>query len=206
VTTGRAAQDPGARAGRIELRHLALRAGRGDGEALSELVRLTSRQVWWACAMLVDRDSADDLTQETYLQATRSLPGYRAEADPLRWLLTIARRACAREIGQRQRARQAAARLRARRPVTALEPALGVEMADAVARLAPVRRQAFVLTAVAGLSYAEAAAICGCPIGTIRSRVARARTDLIDALQQIAEPDELVVARAGGRSTTQRAR
>ena len=42
----------------------------------------------------------------------------------------------------------------------------------------PGRRAAFVLTQMLGCSYAEAAAVCGCPVGTIRSRVARAREDL----------------------------
>ena len=45
-------------------------------------------------------------------------------------------------------------------------------------RLDPDRREAFALTQLAGLSYEEAAAVVGCPIGTIRSRVARARADL----------------------------
>ena len=48
--------------------------------------------------------------------------------------------------------------------------------------LAPDRREAFVLTQLAGLSYDEAAQVAGCPIGTIRSRVARARADLLDVV------------------------
>ncbi len=51
-----------------------------------------------------------------------------------------------------------------------------------VAGLEPERREAFVLTQVVGLSYAEAADVCSCPVGTIRSRVARARADLVDGL------------------------
>jgi RNA polymerase sigma-70 factor (ECF subfamily) len=47
--------------------------------------------------------------------------------------------------------------------------------------LEPARHEAFVLTQLIGLSYAEAADVCHCPIGTIRSRVARAREDLIAA-------------------------
>jgi RNA polymerase sigma-70 factor (ECF subfamily) len=50
--------------------------------------------------------------------------------------------------------------------------------------LEPDRRDALLLTQVLGLSYAEAAEICGCPLGTIRSRVARARDDLITAARR----------------------
>jgi RNA polymerase sigma-70 factor (ECF subfamily) len=57
-----------------------------------------------------------------------------------------------------------------------------VAVRHAVDALDPDRREAFVLTQVIGLSYEEAAAVCRCPIGTIRSRVARARADLVDAL------------------------
>jgi RNA polymerase sigma-70 factor, ECF subfamily len=57
-----------------------------------------------------------------------------------------------------------------------------------LAGLEPDRRAAFVLTQMIGCSYAEAAVICGCPVGTTRSRVARAREDLIATM---AEPGEL---------------
>ena len=57
-----------------------------------------------------------------------------------------------------------------------------VLLAQLVAALDPDRHEAFVLTQVLDLSYAEAAQVCGCPVGTIRSRVARAREDLVRAL------------------------
>ena len=57
-----------------------------------------------------------------------------------------------------------------------------ISLTAVIAQLAPGRREAFTLTQVLGLSYAEAAQVCGCPIGTIRSRVARARSDLVIAL------------------------
>ena len=57
-----------------------------------------------------------------------------------------------------------------------------VELAHLVAALDPDRREAFVLTQVLGLPYAEAADVCGVPVGTIRSRVARARGDLLVAV------------------------
>jgi RNA polymerase sigma-70 factor (ECF subfamily) len=55
------------------------------------------------------------------------------------------------------------------------------ELDEALAGLDPDRRTAFVLTQLLGYSYAEAAEVCACPVGTIRSRVARARADLIEA-------------------------
>ena len=58
----------------------------------------------------------------------------------------------------------------------------GVALRALLAELDPDRREAFVLTQVVGLSYAEAAEVCGCPVGTIRSRVARARDHLVAAL------------------------
>ncbi len=55
---------------------------------------------------------------------------------------------------------------------------------DLLSRLAPDRREAFVLTQMVGLSYEEAALIVDCPVGTIRSRVSRARSDLANQLEQ----------------------
>jgi RNA polymerase sigma-70 factor (ECF subfamily) len=66
---------------------------------------------------------------------------------------------------------------------------------DLMAALDPDRRAAFVLTQMLGCSYAEAAAICDCPVGTIRSRVARAREDL-DAM--LREPSERPRSIGGG--------
>jgi RNA polymerase sigma-70 factor (ECF subfamily) len=62
---------------------------------------------------------------------------------------------------------------------------LPVELAQLVAGLDADRRDAFVLTQVVGLSYAEAAEVCGCPVGTIRSRVSRARQDLLAAISAV---------------------
>ena len=55
-------------------------------------------------------------------------------------------------------------------------------LAALVTGLEPDRREALVLTQVLGCSYAEAAAVCGVPVGTIRSRVARAREALVEQL------------------------
>jgi RNA polymerase sigma-70 factor, ECF subfamily len=68
-----------------------------------------------------------------------------------------------------------------------VDPSGDVTMADLVGQLEGDRRAAFVLTQVLGLSYAEAARVCDCPTGTIRSRVARARSELVDLLRSADE-------------------
>jgi len=153
-----------------------------DTDFMAELIRATTPAVWRACAALVDPESADDLCQETYAQALRSLPRFRGEAPVLAWLLAIARRVCADEISLRQRNRRLAAALRTH-PVSPGSAYARIELADALARLPRARLEALLLTAVAGFSYAEAARQCGCAVGTIRSRVGRARSDLRLALR-----------------------
>jgi RNA polymerase sigma-70 factor (ECF subfamily) len=174
-----------------ELTSLARAAGRGDRAALAAFVRQTQADVWRLCAYLVDPASADDLAQDTYLRAIAALRHFRGDAPVRTWLMTIARRACAAEISVRSRNRQLAARLAVTPDGTLGQPAAapGAQAAvdELLAALEPGRRAAFVLTQMLGCSYAEAAAICECPIGTIRSRVARAREDL-DAMT--ADPDE----------------
>jgi RNA polymerase sigma-70 factor, ECF subfamily len=166
-----------------ELTSLARAAGRGDRTALGRLVCQTQPDVWRLCAHLVDPAAADDLTQETYLRAIPALSKFRGEAPVRTWLLAIARRACATEISERSRGRKLDARLAAM-PGGTLgqpppEPGSQAAADELLAALEPDRRAAFVLTQLLGCSYAEAAAVCGCPIGTIRSRVARAREDLV---------------------------
>lgn len=165
-----------------DLTLLARAAGRGDRSALADLVRATQGDVWRLCAHLVDPGSADDLAQETYLRAIRALPGFRGDAPVRHWLLTIARRACAEEIGARQRGRRLMASLATGQnsgSEKVADASMRTELDLLLAALEPGRRAAFVLTQVLGCSYQEAASICGCPVGTIRSRVARARSDLI---------------------------
>jgi RNA polymerase sigma-70 factor (ECF subfamily) len=169
-----------------ELTSLARAAGRGDRAALARLVRQTQGDVWRLCAYLADPAAADD--QDTYLRAIPALRRFRGDAPARLWLLAIARRACAAEIKARSRERRLAERLATLGGTPGQPPAEpGAQAAadELVAALEPDRRAAFVLTQLLGCSYAEAAAVCGCPVGTIRSRVARAREDL-DAM--IADP------------------
>jgi RNA polymerase sigma-70 factor (ECF subfamily) len=150
---------------------------------MAAFVRTTQAEVWRFCASLVDIGAADDLTQETYLRAFRALPGFAGRSSVRTWLFGIARRTCADHLRATVRRR---ALLRAvgdeATEVVGEDPASSVGAAELLRRLRPVHREAFVLTQVLGLSYAEAADALGVPIGTIRSRVARARLELIDAV------------------------
>lgn len=186
-----------------ELTLLARTAGRGDTAALALLIQRTQPEVWRLCASLVDPSAADDLVQDTYLRAIVALKGFRGDAPLRTWLLTIARRVCAAEISARLRHRELTVRLTAAPAgVAGQVPEVGTqaEAALLIAGLDPDRRAAFVLTQMIGCSYAEAAAICDCPVGTIRSRVARAREDLIAMMAEPAEPRS--VDRASVRNAT----
>jgi RNA polymerase sigma-70 factor (ECF subfamily) len=168
------------------LSELAVQAAAGDRVALSDLVRGTQADVWRLCAHLVDRASADDLTQDVYARALAALPRYRGESPVRLWLLGIARHVCIDEVRRRSRRRRIMDRVRPA-PVTTPDPTGAVDLDHLLAALDPDQRVAFVLTQVLGLRYAEAAEAIGCPVGTIRSRVARAREALVAAIDTPAD-------------------
>src|SRR5690606_39479407 len=112
------------------------------------------------------------------------------DASARTWLLQIAGHTCADHVRRRTRRRALVERLAARSEAPVEADASGaVDLDAAVAALDEDRRAAFVLTQVVGLSYAEAAEVCQVPIGTIRSRVARARSDLLAAIGTSPEAD-----------------
>lgn len=169
------------------IEHYVRAAVEGDDVALAHLVRLTQPAVWRLCAALGSPGVEEDLVQETYLRAVKALPSFRFEVPFPVWLLSIARRTCADDVRRRRRARRLAERLDrfvgdgGRGPSELPEHATVEELLD---RLDPERREAFVLTQVMGLSYQDAADVIECPVGTVRSRVARARADLVAELER----------------------
>jgi RNA polymerase sigma-70 factor (ECF subfamily) len=163
------------------LAELAVQAATGDRVALSDLVRATQADVWRLCAHLVDRQSADDLTQDVYARAITALPRYRGESPVRIWLLGIARHVCVDEVRRRGRRRRILARALPP-PTSTPDPTGAVDLDDLLGGIDPDQRAAFVLTQVLGLRYAAAAEAVGVPVGTIRSRVARAREALVGAL------------------------
>lgn len=165
-----------------ELTRLLRAAQGGDRLALASFIRGSQAEVGRLCAYLVDRQAADDLTQEVYLRAWTALPGWRGEASARTWLLAIARRTCAQAI-RRRRPPIPPVELDADDHRALADSEEAVLLNQLIAGLDPQRRAAFALTQLLGLTYAEAAQVCGCPVGTIRSRVARARADLTNQLR-----------------------
>jgi RNA polymerase sigma-70 factor (ECF subfamily) len=166
-----------------DLDQLARDARGGDRGALDDFIIAAYPDVRRLCGVLVDDAAADDLAQDTFIRVLRSLHRFRGDASARTWTLTIARNTCADEIRSRLRQRRRHDELLARRTAEVqVESATGqLEVADLIRRLDPDRREAYVLTQMLGLSYREAADVCACPPGTIHSRVARARDDLIRA-------------------------
>jgi RNA polymerase sigma-70 factor (ECF subfamily) len=151
----------------------------GDPYEIDEVYRTHGN---WLIAFLRRRfghQDAEDLAQETYARAFGSLHRFAGRSSVRTWLLSIGRRVCADAI-------------RNRKPVSphrdiepterAVDPADTVSLRLLLEDVAAPFREAFVLTQVLGLSYPEAADVLGCPVGTIRSRVARARDALVASL------------------------
>ena len=169
--------------------HWAMAARGGDPRAVEHLVRALQRDVRRFVTHLgADPESADDLAQDTFLRALGSLHRFEGRSSARTWLLAIARRA----VIDSYRHASARPRLLATDDwETAAECAQehglpgfddGIALAELLDALPHDRREAFVLTQLVGVSYAEAAELIGCPVGTVRSRVARAREALIRAL------------------------
>jgi RNA polymerase sigma-70 factor (ECF subfamily) len=168
-----------------ELTRLLIAGRDGDRAALGDAIRRSQPDVWRLTAHLVGRAEADDVTQEVFLRAYRSLPGFRADSSARTWLLSIARHTCADWVRRTRRRRRLQDRLVADRGPGIADPGdTAVCLDDLVARLDADRRSAFVLTQMLGCSYHEAAEVCDTAVGTIRSRVARARADLLEQMRE----------------------
>ncbi|OBE99680.1 RNA polymerase subunit sigma-70 [Mycobacterium sp. 852002-10029_SCH5224772] len=162
---------------------LALSAARGNARALEAFIKATQQDVWRFVAYLCDAGNADDLTQETFLRAIGAIERFSGRSSARTWLLSIARRVVADHIRHLQSRPRTALGADPEHVVRGDRHARGfedlVEVTTMIAGLNPEQREALLLTQLLGLPYADAAAVCGCPVGTIRSRVARARDALL---------------------------
>jgi len=136
----------------------------------------------FAWSLSHDAADADDLVQDTLVKAwshrDRFTPGTNLRA----WLFTILRNTFYTAISRRRREVNDEDGQEAARLVSPADQEWNVSLNDlrlALARLPPTHREALVLVGGAGMTYQEAADVCGCAIGTIKSRVNRARARLM---------------------------
>jgi RNA polymerase sigma-70 factor, ECF subfamily len=158
------------------------RARQGDSEAFTALFRSHQAAVYRYAAYMSGRDAADDIVQETFLIVLRQ----RQRRDPIHgdirsYLLGIARHRAMKRLGSRETANLDDA---AEMPVLIEWPRsleeleqqeLTQQVRSAVASLPPHYREVVVLCELEELDYADAAAVIGVPVGTIRSRLHRGR-------------------------------
>ena len=131
-------------------------------------------------------DLADDLVQETLLRAWAARDRFTPGTSMRAWTFTILRNNYLTEM-RRNRFRGDYDETTAERVlVTAAGQEAPLHLADlhrALLNLAPERREALLLVGAGGFSYEEAADICGCAVGTIKSRVGRARASLVAMIE-----------------------
>ena len=167
----------------------------GRRDAFGELVSRYQARLYNAAIRLVDNpDDAADVVQESFLNAYQALHSFKGDAEFFTWLYRIAFNSAI----SLKRKRRAAVSLEGVGPEGGLEPNDPSEyikpgaalersederqLQDAINRLSQEHREVIVLKEIEGLKYEDIAEILGVPIGTIRSRLHRARLELRDLL------------------------
>ncbi len=180
-------------------------AKKGDLEAFNQLVLAHQARVYnVAYRIMGERDAAEDATQEAFISAYRKLRSFRGGSFRA-WLMRIVTNACYDELRRRKRrpagsldalvqvGEDSAGDLQvmaeaAQDPEAAAEQAeLARAIQDCMNHLAPEFRIVAVLADVQGYDYKEVAQAIGKPVGTVKSRLARARARLRECLQRHGE-------------------
>src|SRR5580693_7661323 len=137
----------------------------------------------FAMSLSGNADRADDLVQETVMRAMANISSFTPGTNMAAWLFTILRnlfrsqyRKRRREVEDADGSYQASLKL----PPEQFGRLEFKELIEALAKLPYVQREALLLVAASGFSYEEAAAICGIAVGTVKSRVSRARQQLAE--------------------------
>lgn len=164
----------------------------GDARAFEELVIAYQHRVFGvAFRMLGSRAEAEEIAQETFVRAHRALPDFRGDARLSTWLYAIASRLSLNRLaaGDRRLRREGEETL-LRLPADA-DPAAGVERREveaalhrAIEALPEERRIVVILRDLEGLGYEEIAQALGLELGTVRSRLHRARMELKEKMER----------------------
>jgi len=161
----------------------------------------------FAISLCRNRDQAEDLVQDTLLRACANIKSFTPGTDMLAWLCTILKN---HFLSQCRKNRRSFEPLDAHADSVASKPtqiahAEYRELWAALAKLEPRQREVLIMVGASGLSYDEVARICGCPTGTIKSRVNRARTELSQLLSiegDDFEEDRVIAAAIASRDRT----
>lgn len=146
-----------------------------------DLVTMLPHLRAFARSLTGSADQADDLVQETVMRALRAQDQYQPQTNLKAWLFTILRN---QHITTMRRARfntsslDDCAEIVVSIPASQHEALHVKDVQAALMRLTPEHREVVMLIGAAGISYEEASVICGCPVGTIKSRLSRARREL----------------------------
>jgi len=153
----------------------------------AELLAAVPKLRAFAVSLCGRTPKADDLVQETLVRGWANLHSFQPGSNMTAWLYTILRNVFYTEFRKARREvadtdGQYAARL-AVRPVQEGHMHF-MDFRDALGKLAPDHREALILVGASGLSYEDAARICGCAVGTMKSRVNRGRAKLAELLSE----------------------
>lgn len=155
---------------------------RGDQAAMVELVELFHGTVFGLCyRMLGQWQDAEDVTQEVFVRVFRSLHRYDRQREFKPWLLAIAGNRCRTVLAQRKRRptpRPVVNDLPDPTPTLRDAQHLSEEVQLALGKLRDDHRAAFLLFHEQELSYAEIGEVLGCPVGTVKTWIYRARRDI----------------------------
>jgi RNA polymerase sigma-70 factor, ECF subfamily len=166
----------------------------------SELIELLPSLRAFARSLAHNPAQADDLVQDTLVKALANVERFEPGTNLRAWLFTILRNHYYSQLRKSKREVEDADGKFAARLSSRPEQDGSVDLEDfkvAFAQLAPDHREVLTLVGASGCSYEEAANICGCAVGTIKSRVNRARKRLADLLGL---DEENTPAPPGGRT------
>ncbi|MBF0135368.1 MAG: RNA polymerase sigma factor [Magnetococcus sp. DMHC-1] len=174
---------------------LVRRAAGGDLQAYTSLVqRLQPRVLRFIFRHIGGTQDSEDLTQETFIEVFRKLKTFQGNSRFSTWVLGIARNISLNHMHRSPDFRVQTTTEEALMDLPCLEPGpderLAMQTRIKVLRqgfdtyLTPELREAMVMVSLEGLSYQDAAAICNIPVGTMKTRVFRARKLLRDGLEQ----------------------
>jgi RNA polymerase sigma-70 factor, ECF subfamily len=140
----------------------------------------------FACSLAVNQAQADDLVQETLLKAWANQHRFQTGSNLMAWLCTILRNQFYTECRKRRREVEDAEGTMAAQLIAPAAQEHGVELQKIwthLAKLPALQREALLLVAAQGMTYEAAAELVGCQVGTVKSRVSRARAFLASSLE-----------------------